>query len=425
MDHVSTSTLIIILVIMIVVSAYFSASETGMMTLNRYRLRHLSKQGNRAARRVEKLLRRPDRLISLVLIGNNLVNILASALATIVGIRLYGNAGVAIATGVLTFVVLIFAEVMPKTIAALYPERVAFPSSVLLAPLQKIMLPLVWLLNTITRGLMRLCGIRGNVHSSDAVSKDELRSIVNESHSQISRRNQDMLISVLDLEKVTVSDIMVPRNEVVGIDINDDWKSIMRQLTHSPHGRIVLYRQSLDDAIGMLRVREAYRLMTEKKEFNKENLLRAADEIYFIPEGTPLNVQLVKFQRNKEKVGMIVDEYGDIQGLVTVEDILEEIVGDFTTSMSPSLAEEVNPQSDGSVLIDGSANVRELNKAFNWSLPIEARTINGMLLEELEDIPQINAQVRVGNYLIDVLDVQENMIKRVRVTPILPDNQAS
>ncbi|END1210514.1 HlyC/CorC family transporter [Yersinia enterocolitica] len=425
MDHVSTSTLIIILVIMVVVSAYFSASETGMMTLNRYRLRHLSKQGNRAARRVEKLLRRPDRLISLVLIGNNLVNILASALATIVGIRLYGNAGVAIATGVLTFVVLIFAEVMPKTITALYPERVAFPSSVLLAPLQKIMLPLVWLLNTITRGLMRMCGIRGNVHSSDAVSKDELRSIVNESHSQISRRNQDMLISVLDLEKVTVSDIMVPRNEVVGIDINDDWKSIMRQLTHSPHGRIVLYRQSLDDAIGMLRVREAYRLMTEKKEFNKENLLRAADEIYFIPEGTPLNVQLVKFQRNKEKVGMIVDEYGDIQGLVTVEDILEEIVGDFTTSMSPSLAEEVNPQSDGSVLIDGSANVRELNKAFNWSLPIEARTINGMLLEELEEIPQVNAQVHVGNYLIDVLDVQENMIKRVRVTPIQPDNQAS
>ncbi|CNH18875.1 hemolysins and related proteins containing CBS domains [Yersinia massiliensis] len=418
LDHVSTSTLIIILVVMVVVSAYFSASETGMMTLNRYRLRHLSKQGNRAARRVEKLLRRPDRLISLVLIGNNLVNILASALATIVGIRLYGNAGVAIATGILTFVVLIFAEVMPKTIAALYPERVAFPSSVLLAPLQKIMLPLVWLLNTITRGLMRLCGIRGNVHSSDAVSKDELRSIVNESQSQISRRNQDMLISVLDLEKVTVGDIMVPRNEVVGIDINDDWKSIMRQLTHSPHGRIVLYRQSLDDAIGMLRVREAYRLMTEKKEFNKENLLRAADEIYFIPEGTPLNVQLVKFQRNKEKVGMIVDEYGDIQGLVTVEDILEEIVGDFTTSMSPTLAEEVNPQSDGSVLIDGSASVRELNKAFNWALPIDARTINGMILEALEEIPQVGTQVRIGRYLINVLDVQENMIKRVRVIPI-------
>jgi Mg2+/Co2+ transporter CorB len=371
---------------MIVVSAYFSASETGMMTLNRYRLRHLSKQGNRSARRVEKLLQKPDRLIGLVLIGNNLVNILASALATF---------------------------------AALYPERIAFPSSVLLAPLQKVMFPLVWLLNGITSLTLRLFGIRTNVRISDAVSKDELRTIVRESQSQISRRNQDMLISVLDLEKVTVNDIMVPRTEIVGIDVNDDWKSIMRQLTHSPHGRIVLYRSSLDDAIGMLRVREAYRLMTEKKEFNKENLLRAADEIYFVPEGTPLNVQLVKFQRNKEKVGIVVDEYGDIQGLVTVEDILEEIVGDFTTSMSPTLAEEVTPQSDGSVLIDGTANVRELNKAFNWTLPAnEARTVNGMLLEELEEIPEIGTRVRIGHYDIDILDVQGNMIKQVRVTPI-------
>ncbi|CAI0974786.1 MAG: HlyC/CorC family transporter [Serratia proteamaculans] len=419
MEHVSTGTLIIVLVVMIVVSAYFSASETGMMTLNRYRLRHLSKQGNRSARRVEKLLQKPDRLIGLVLIGNNLVNILASALATIVGMRLYGDFGVAIATGILTFAVLLFAEVLPKTFAALYPERIAFPSSVLLAPLQKVMFPLVWLLNGITTLVLRLFGIHTNVRVSDAVSKDELRTIVNESHSQISRRNQDMLISVLDLEKVTVDDIMVPRNEIVGIDVNDDWKSIMRQLTHSPHGRIVLYRGSLDDAIGMLRVREAYRLMTEKKEFNKENLLRAADEIYYVPEGTPLNVQLVKFQRNKEKVSIVVDEYGDIQGLVTVEDILEEIVGDFTTSMSPTLAEEVNPQSDGSVLIDGTANVRELNKAFNWTLPAtDARTINGMLLEELEEIPEIGTRVRVGHYDVDILDVQDNMIKQVRVTPI-------
>ncbi|PAA96503.1 DUF21 domain-containing protein [Serratia fonticola] len=404
---------------MVVVSAYFSASETGMMTLNRYRLRHLSKQGNRAARRVEKLLQKPDRLIGLVLIGNNLVNILASALGTIVGMRLYGDIGVAIATGVLTFVVLLFAEVLPKTFAALYPERIAFPSSFLLAPLQKVMLPLVWLLNGITTLVLRIFGIRTNVRISGALSKEELRTIVNESQSKISRRNQDMLISVLDLEKVTVEDIMVPRNEIVGIDINDDWKSIMRQLTHSPHGRIVLYRDSLDDSISMLRVREAYRLMTEKKEFNKENLLRAADEIYYVPEGTPLNVQLVKFQRNKEKVGIVVDEYGDIQGLVTVEDILEEIVGDFTTSMSPTLAEEVNPQSDGSVLIDGSANVRELNKAFNWTLPAtEARTINGMLLEELEEIPSIGTRLRISHYDIDILDVQDNMIKQVRVTPI-------
>jgi len=425
LEHISTTTLIITLIIMVVVSAYFSGSETGMMTLNRYRLRHLAKQGNRAAKRVEKLLRKPDRLISLVLIGNNLVNILASAIGTIVGMRLYGDAGVAIATGILTFVVLVFAEVLPKTIAALYPEKVAFPSSFLLGPLQILMMPLVWLLNTITRMLMRMLGIKSDHVISSALNKDELRTLVHESHSKISRRNQDMLLSVLDLEKMNVDDIMVPRNEIVGIDINDDWKSIVRQLTHSPHGRIVLYRDTLDDAISMLRVREAYRLMTEKQEFTKETLLRASDEIYFVPEGTPLSVQLVKFQRNKKKVGLVVDEYGDIQGLVTVEDILEEIVGDFTTSMSPTLAEEVMPQNDGSVIIEGSANVREINKAFNWTLPEdEARTVNGMLLEELQEIPAIDTRVRLSHYDIDILDVQDNMIKQVRVTPVTPLRQS-
>ncbi|EFQ00302.1 conserved hypothetical protein [Escherichia coli 1827-70] len=240
------------------------------MTLNRYRLRHMAKQGNRSAKRVEKLLRKPDRLISLVLIGNNLVNILASALGTIVGMRLYGDAGVAIATGVLTFVVLVFAEVLPKTIAALYPEKVAYPSSFLLAPLQILMMPLVWLLNAITRMLMRMMGIKTDIVVSGSLSKEELRTIVHESRSQISRRNQDMLLSVLDLEKMTVDDIMVPRSEIIGIDINDDWKSILRQLSHSPHGRIVLYRDSLDDAISMLRVREAWRLMSEKKSSPKK-----------------------------------------------------------------------------------------------------------------------------------------------------------
>ncbi|UYU31097.1 HlyC/CorC family transporter [Siccibacter colletis] len=419
MEHISTTTLIVSLIVMVVVSAYFSGSETGMMTLNRYRLRHQVKQGNRAARRVEKLLRKPDRLISLVLIGNNLVNILASSIATIVGMRLYGNAGVAIATGILTFVVLVFAEVLPKTIAALYPEKVAFPSSVLLGPLQILMMPLVWLLNMVTRLLMRLGGIKVDNVVSAALSKDELRTLVNESNSKLSRRNQDMLLSVLDLEKVSVNDIMVPRNDIVGIDINDDWKSIVRQLTHSPHGRIVLYRDSLNDAIGMLRMREAWRLMAEKNEFTKEVMLRAADEIYYVPEGTPLSMQLVKFQRNKKKVGLVVNEYGDIQGLVTVEDILEEIVGDFTTSMSPGLAEEVIPQDDGSVLIEGSANIREINKAFNWHLPEDdARTVNGMLLEALEEFPQAGTQVRINQYDIEILDVQENMIKQVKVVPV-------
>ncbi|PHM29747.1 HlyC/CorC family transporter [Xenorhabdus budapestensis] len=419
MEHVSTGTLIIILVIMVIISAYFSASETGMMTINRYRLRHLAKQGSSSAQRVESLLNHPDRLISLILIGNNLVNILASSLATIVGMRLYGDAGVAIATGILTFVILVFAEVMPKTIAALYPEKIAFPSSFLLRPLQKIMLPLVWAFNKITLLFIRCLGIKVSDTRNDAVSKDELRTIVNESNTNLSRRNQDMLISILDLEKVTVGDIMVPRNEIVGIDINGDWKSVIRQLTHSPHGRIVLYRNFLDDAIGMLRVREAYRLMMEKKEFTKKNLIRAADKIYFIPVSTPLNTQLVNFQRNKQKAGLIVDEYGDIQGLVTVEDILEEIVGEFTTSMSPTLSEEVLPQSDGTVLVDGTANIRELNKAFGWTLPADGpRTMNGMILEELGEIPELNVQVQINEYNFEILSVNDNVIKKVRVIPM-------
>ena len=421
MEHVSTTTLIIILIGMIFASAYFSGTETSMRTINRYRLRHAAKQGNRSAKRVEKLLQRPDRLISLVLIGNNLINIVASALATIVGMRLYGDAGVAIATGVLTFVILIFAEVLPKSIAALYPERFAYPSSVLLSPLQKIMLPVVWFFNQITLVFMRIFGIKSPVIQGNAVSKEELRTIVNESKSKLSQRNQNMLISILDLEKVTIGDIMVPRNEIFGIDVNDEWKSIVRQLTHSPHGRIVLYRDTLDDVIGMLRVREAYRLMTEKKEFTKQILIKAADKIYFIPESTPLSLQLVNFQRNNEKAGIVVDEYGEIQGLVTVEDILEEIVGDFTTSMSPSLAEEVIPQKDGSLLVDGTTNIRDINKAFACHLPEnEARTINGVIIEELGDLPVVGAKITIDGYEFEVLEVQDNVIKKALIRHLTP-----
>ncbi|AMA64953.1 Hemolysin C [Candidatus Arsenophonus lipoptenae] len=419
MEQISINTLIIILIIMIILSAYFSASETGMMMINKYKLRHLSKHGHSAARRVEILLKQPDRLISLILISNNLINILASSLATIIGMKLYGDIGVVIATSSLTIIILIFAEVLPKTMATLYPEKVAFNSSLLLKPLQKLMLPIIWLFNNITFIFMHLLGIKSPIINSDAISKDELRTIVNESKSKLSSRNQDMLISILDLEKVTVEEIMVPRNEIIGINVNDEWKSIIRQLTHTPHGRIVLYRDTLDDMIGMLRVREAYRLMVKKKEFNKKNLIRAADEIYFIPENTPLNIQLIKFQRNNEKVGIIVDEYGDIQGLVTVEDILEEIVGDFTTSIFPSLDEEILLQKDGSILIDGTTNIRELNKALNWDLPVDgARTINGLLLEELGDIPKINTQIKIGKYCFKVLAINGNVIKKIIATPI-------
>lgn len=419
MDDISTGALFTILAVLIIVSGYFSGSETGMMSLNRYRLKHLSNQGHKGAQRVERLLNRPDRLIGLILIGNNLVNILASAIATILGMRLFGDLGVAIATGALTLVVLVFAEVTPKTLAALYPERVAYTSSILLNILMKLLAPLVWLVNLITNGFLRLLGIRADSVSGDHLSSEELRTVVHEAGGLIPRRHQDMLISILDLEHVTVDDIMVPRNEITGIDINDDWKSIVRQLTHSPHGRIVLYRDQIDEVVGMLRLRESYRLMLEKNEFNKETLLRAADEVYFIPEATPLNIQLLKFQRNKERIGLVVDEYGDIQGLITLEDILEEIVGEFTTSIAPSLSDEIIPQADGSFLIEGSTNIRDINKGLKWKLPTDGpRTLNGLILEHLEHIPESQLSIEVEEHLMEIIEITENKIKLVKVYPI-------
>ncbi|MGF1775215.1 HlyC/CorC family transporter [Vibrio nomapromontoriensis] len=418
MDDISTGILFAVLAGLIVISGYFSGSETGMMSLNRYRLKHLSKTGHKGAKRVERLLNRPDRLIGLILIGNNLVNILASAIATVIGLRLYGDVGVAIATGALTLVILVFAEVTPKTLASLYPERVSFMSSILLTILMKVLSPLVILVNFITNGFIRLLGIKANHNDEDHLSSEELRTVVNEAGSLIPRRHQDMLISILDLEHVTVNDIMIPRNEITGININDDWKSIVRQLTHSPHGRVVLYRDQIDEVVGMLRLRESYRLMLEKNEFTKETLLRSADEVYFIPEGTPLNVQMLKFQRNKQRIGLIVDEYGDINGLVTLEDILEEIVGEFTTSIAPTLAEEISPQGDGSFLIEGSANIRDINKGLKWSLPTDGpRTLNGLMLEYLEDIPESHLSVEVADHLMEIVELEENRIKMVKVFP--------
>jgi Mg2+/Co2+ transporter CorB len=418
LDDISTGVLFALLACLIIISGYFSGSETGMMALNRYRLKHLANTGHKGAKRVERLLSRPDRLIGLILIGNNLVNILASAIATILGMRLGGNLGVAIATGVLTLVILVFAEVTPKTLAALYPEKVSYASSIFLSILMKLMSPLVLFVNLITNGFIRLLGVSPRQDGEDHLSSEELRTVVNEAGSLIPKRHQDMLLSILDLEHVTVNDIMVPRNEITGININDDWKSIVRQLTHSPHGRVVLFRDNIDEVVGILKLRDAFRLMLEKNEFNKEMLLRAADEVYFIPESTPLNVQLLKFQRNKERIGLIVDEYGDINGLVTLEDILEEIVGEFTTSISPSLADEITPQHDGSFLIEGSANIRDINKSLKWKLPTDGpRTLNGLILEHLEDIPQTKLSIRVAQHAMEIIDIEENRIKLVKVFP--------
>ncbi|ARD21566.1 HlyC/CorC family transporter [Shewanella japonica] len=420
MDAISTSALFLSLLVLILISAYFSGSETAMMTLNRYRLRHLAANGHKGAQRALKMLERPDRLIGLILIGNNLVNILASAIATIIGIRLFGDVGVAIATGVLTLVVLIFAEVTPKTVAALHPEKIAFPSSWLLRALLSVLWPFVKAINLITSGFLRLLGIK-NVSVNDALSQEELRTVVHEAGALIPQRHQEMLISILDLEKVTVEDIMIPRSDIYAINVNDDFKTINKQVTQSPHTRVLVYRDNIDDAVGFIHLRDALRLQS-KEEFSKSSLLRAVKELYFIPEGTPLTVQLSNFQQNKERFGLVVDEYGDIQGLVTLEDILEEIVGDFTTSMITTASEDIDIQQDGSFIIDATINIRDLNKEMKWDFSTEGpKTLNGIIIEYLEDIPDAGTTLTIDSYHIEVIDVSDNMIKTVKVIPLVKE----
>ncbi|MGL4613372.1 MAG: HlyC/CorC family transporter, partial [Shewanella sp.] len=330
--------------------------------------------------------------------------------------RLWGDMGVAIATGGLTLVVLVFGEVTPKTIAALNPERIAFPSSLLLTVLSKMFAYVVTGINLITTGILRLLGIT-SISSSDALSKEELRTVVHEAGALIPQRHQEMLLSILDLEKMTVEDIMVPRSDIYAINVNDEFKLINRQVIQSPHTRVLVYRDTIDDAVGFIHLRDALRLQS-KEQFSKSSLLRAVKELYFIPEGTPLNVQLANFQHNKERIGLVVDEYGDIQGLVTLEDILEEIVGDFTTSMLPTASEEINVQQDGSYLVDASISVRDLNKEMKWHFPTDGpKTLNGLILEYLEEIPAKNTSLRLAGYPLEVVDVAENMIKTVRIIP--------
>lgn len=419
LDNISTEILFATLGILIIFSAYFSGSETGIMSLNRYRLRHLEKQNHRGAKRVSKLLDRPDRLIGLILIGNNLVNIAASAIATIIGIRLFGDMGILIATITLTLIILIFAEVTPKTLAALYPEKIAFPSSIILSLLLKLLFPLVVAVNWITNGLLMLIGISPEQRQEHSLSSEELRTVVNESGAMLAKRDQNMLVGILDLDKVTVEDIMIPRNELVGIDINDDWKKIQKKLAQSNHTRVLLYRDNMDDVVGYIHLRDALKLLF-KNQFTKTTLIRAVKELYFIPEGTTLNVQLLKFQHAKERLGLVVDEYGDIQGLVTLEDILEEVVGDFTTTMERTTSEEVHVQPDGSYLVDGSATIRDINKEMTWVFPTDGpKTLNGLIIEYLEDIPEANLSVRIAGYPLEIVEVSDNMIKTVRILPEL------
>jgi len=404
------------LVFLIILSAFFSSSETGMMSLNRYRLKHLAKSGNRGAKNAERLLKTPDKLISVILVGNNFVNILASAIATLIAVQLWGDAGIAIATMALTVVVLIFAEVTPKTIAALHPERIAFPASFVLAVLLKILYPVIWLLNLITNSLLALLGIKTDGNGSDALSKEELRTVLFESSQRISPKYKDMLVSIIDLEKVTVDDIMVPRNEVVGIDLDLEISEIIDQIRHSQHTRMPVYKSDINKVVGIVHLRSINRFLNEN-ELTKSMIMQATREPYFVPESTPLHTQMFNFQKEKRRIGIVVDEYGDVIGIVTLEDILEEIVGEFTTDMA-NFSKDITPQQDGSFIIDGTAAIREINKALGWTLPTEGpKTINGLIIEYLEYIPDSNLSLKLDGYYIEILQVKENIIKSARIIP--------
>jgi Mg2+/Co2+ transporter CorB len=406
------------LIVLILLSAFFSGSETGMMALNRYRLRHLTKSGHKSARRAAELLERPDRLIGIILFGNNFVNIVASMLAAFIAWRIMGETGLALAPFVLTVVILVFAEVAPKTLAALHPERIAFPAAVVLKPLLRICYPVVAAINWLANGVLRLVNVSPTDVDSHQLSTDELRTVVNEAGALISHKYQSMLVSILDLEKVTVDDIMVPRNEIYGIDIDDDMEDIVDLLVHSQHTRLPLYRGDIDSVLGMLHLRKVLQPL-EHTELNKEWLRANASEPYFVPLGTPLNTQLRNFQRQRQRIALVVDEYGDVDGLVTLEDLLEEIVGEFTTDPA-DLSPDVHPQADGTYLIDGAANVRELNRAMRLELPTDGpKTLNGLVIEYLESIPEPGTSLLIAGYPVEIVQVSGNAVKTARLKPAM------
>jgi len=408
--------LLCILALLILFSAFFSGSETGLISLNRYRLRHLAKDGSPGAQRASELLKRPDRLIGLILLGNNFVNILASSIATIIALRLLGDDGIVIATFLLTLVVLIFAEITPKTLAALHPERFAFPATLVLKPLLRILYPLVWLLSTVPNGILRLLGVSQEEMDTHNISSEELRTVVNEAGAMIPQRHQKMLLSILDLEQVTVEDIMVPRSEISGIDLDDEWETIEKQLRTSQHTRLPVFRGDIDNVLGFIHLRNVL-AMQQHKEHTREALESVIRETYFIPEGTPLNTQLLHFQHQRRRIGLVVDEYGDIQGLVTLDDILEEIVGEFTTDPATS-SKDIHPQEDGTFLVDGSANIRELNRIMQWDLPTDGpKTLNGMIIEYLETIPEAGTSLLLEGYPLEIVQTGGNTVKTVRIDP--------
>ena len=412
LSETSLLMLSIAMVILLLSSAYFSGTETAMMAINRYRLKHLVKKRNRAARISNRLLRKPDRLLGVILIGNNLVNFSAATIATIIGMRLFGDTGVLLAPWILTAIFLIFAEVAPKTLAAERPEEWAFKAVFILEPIQKLLVIPVKLVNVISNGLVRPF-LKSTPTSSDNLSAEELKTVVNEGANSVGER-QSMMVRLLDLEQVSVNDIMIPRNEIEAIDIDSDMSEIVETASNSQHTLLPVYKESINNIIGILHLRRLARFMGTD-EFSKSDLMQLTREPYYVPEATPLDKQLIRFQSEKQRIALVLDEYGDLQGLVTLEDILEEIVGEFTSDFSANTP-EIHPQEDGSYVIDGGALLRDINRALDWQLPIAGpKTLNGLVLEHLETIPEENLCIQIEEYQIETLQLTDNMVKNLRI----------
>ncbi len=420
MDGLSTSLLFGILAFLILLSGFFSSSETGMLSLNRYRLKHLVKNKNRGAVRASKLLSRPDRLIGVILIGNNFVNIMATVVAGVLTARLIGEwATVWLLPIVLTIVILIFAEVTPKSVAAVYPEKVAFPASLILTPLLWMLLPVVWLINGISNGIARIFGLDTSASSlGDHLHPDELRTVVDEAGDLIPDQHQGMLLNVLDLEKATVEDILIPRNEIMGIDLEDDIDEIIDDIQNAEYTLIPVYVGDINKIVGVLHQRNIAKFLKSEGStaITHEAIKSLSSKPYFIPESTPLSTQLLNFQKEKKRMGIVVDEYGEVMGLATLVDLLEQIVGDFATDAAEAEREEIVEQEDHWFLIDASASIRDINRNLGWELPTDGpKTLNGIIVEFLESIPDATVSFEIQNYRFEIKEIGETRIEKALV----------
>ncbi len=416
--ELSDGLLLTLLILAVLLCAFCAASETGIMALNRYRLKHLAKT-EPYARRISKLLAHPDRLLGVILIGNTFATAISASVANQIADHVLGEIGIIIAPLVVTLFLLIFAEVMPKTVAALKPEGTARFVSLPLQLMLWVLYPLVWLASSVSNAILSLFGIHAGSKTTDPVTRDELRTIVNEAGGFIPSRHQNMLLSILDLERVRIEHIMIPRNEVLGIDLDDSKETIIEKLRVLQHTLLPVYRSDLDNVQGILHTRNIVKILAQH-ELNEQNLIGMMEEPYFVPKGTSLHTQLLNFQQNKRRMALVVDEYGDVLGLVTLEDILEEIVGEFTTEVS-SEEPEVQPQTDGSYLVDGGISVRELNRTLKWELPTGGpTTLNGLITEALEALPAEGLCVLIARYPIEIVQIKDNTVKLARICPRLP-----